>query len=53
MFRVLVSDTMADAGIEILRQASGIEVVVQTAWQPGELREKMRGVHGLLRAQAT
>ena len=53
MFRVLVSDAMADAGIELLRQAPGVEVVVQTAWRPGELQEKIRGFHGLLVRSAT
>jgi D-3-phosphoglycerate dehydrogenase len=52
-FKVLVSDTLAAEGIEILRQAPGVEVVVQTAWQPGELREKIRGCHGLLIRSAT
>jgi D-3-phosphoglycerate dehydrogenase len=53
MFRVLVSDAMAGEGIEVLRQAPGIEVTVQTSWQPGELREKIRGYHGLLIRSAT
>jgi D-3-phosphoglycerate dehydrogenase len=52
-FRVLVSDTLADAGIEILRQAPGFEVVVQTSWRPGELREKIRGFDALLFRSAT
>jgi len=31
----------------------GFEVVVQTSWQPGELREKIRGFHALLFRSAT
>jgi D-3-phosphoglycerate dehydrogenase len=53
MFRVLVSDSMAAEGIQILKDAPEVEVTVQTAWQPGELREKIRGFHGLLIRSAT
>ncbi len=39
MKRVLVSDSLSPRGLEILRQAEGIEVDVRTGLSPDELRE--------------
>lgn len=52
-FTVLVSDAMSAEGPRVLEQTPEIECVVQTAWRPGELRERIRGVHGLLVRSAT
>ncbi len=37
MFRVLVSDPLAETGIEILRKAPGVEVDVKTGLAPQDL----------------
>lgn len=46
---VLVSDKLSDAGLEVLRAASGIEVVYKPGLGEDELREAVRsGVDGLI-----
>jgi D-3-phosphoglycerate dehydrogenase len=54
MFKVLVSDKMAAEGIRILEGAAPqVEVTVQTAWKPGELRDAIGPYHALLIRSAT
>ncbi|MDJ0786855.1 MAG: phosphoglycerate dehydrogenase [Myxococcota bacterium] len=48
MSKVLVSDSLADAGLEILEAAGGIEVVNKPGLSPEELIEEIRDVEGLV-----
>ena len=48
MKRVLVSDSLSPRGIEILRQAEGIEVDVETGLTPDELEEIIGGYDALV-----
>ncbi|MCZ6464215.1 MAG: phosphoglycerate dehydrogenase [Proteobacteria bacterium] len=48
MVVVLVSDPLAPQGLEILRQASGIEVVDRPGASPGELLELIADAEGLV-----
>ena len=48
MAKVLVSDALAAQGLEILRQARGIDVVDRPGVSPEELRELVRDVEGLV-----
>ena len=43
--KVLVSDKLAPEGVKLLQDAPGIEVTVQTDWEPGELKEKIRSMY--------
>ncbi len=47
MFRVLVSDPLAESGIEILRRAPGIDVDVKTGLTPEELLSIIGGYDAL------
>lgn len=47
MVKVLVSDSLAAEGLEILRQARGIEVIEKPGISPGELLEVIGDVEGL------
>lgn len=51
--KVLVSDKLAPEGVKVLEGFPGIEVTVQTSWEPGELIEKIRGYSGLVIRSAT
>ncbi len=51
--KVLVSDKLAPEGVKILEESPDIEVTVQTQWEPGELKEKIKGYHGLIIRSAT
>lgn len=51
--RVLISDDLHPAGIEILENAPNIEVVVQVGMDPEELVETIRDVDGLIIRSAT
>ena len=51
--KVLVSDKLAPEGVEVLRGYPGMEVTVQTSWEPGELKEKIKGYSGLVIRSAT
>ena len=47
MVKVLVSDKLAAEGLEVLRQARGIEVIERPGMTPSELLEAIRDVDGL------
>ncbi|MEA3470481.1 MAG: phosphoglycerate dehydrogenase, partial [Thermodesulfobacteriota bacterium] len=47
MKRVLVSDTLANEGMEIFKKAKGIEVDVKTGLTPDELRSIIKNYDGL------
>jgi len=51
--KVLVSDKLAPEGVKFLQDAPGIEVTVQTDWEPGELKEKIKDYSGLIIRSAT
>lgn len=51
--KVLVSDVMGEAGIEIFRNQEGIEVDVKTGLSPDELKEIIGEYHGLAIRSAT
>ncbi len=53
MKRVLVSDTLAQEGIEIFKKAKGIEVDVKTGLTPDELRSIINNYDGLAIRSAT
>jgi D-3-phosphoglycerate dehydrogenase len=46
--KVLVSDALAPQGLEVLQQASGLEVIDKPGISPGELLEAIRDVDGLV-----
>ncbi len=47
-YKVLVSDKLADEGLEVLHRAEGVEVVVNTGLSEDELCEAIADVHGLV-----
>jgi len=53
MKKVLVSDSMSERGIEIFRNADGIEVDVKTGLSPDELKDIIGQYHGLAIRSAT
>ena len=48
MSKVLISDSLASQGIEVLDQAPGLEVLDRPGIAPGELLEAIREVEGLI-----
>jgi len=44
--RVVVTDKLSEAGLEVLRDAPGIELEVATGRSPGDLAAAVRGAHG-------
>ena len=53
MPRVLVSDSLAQQGLDILEQARGIEVDYRPGLSPGELLDAVAGAEGLVIRSAT
>jgi phosphoserine aminotransferase len=53
VMRVLVSDNLADIGIEMLRQAEGIDVDVNVGLSPEELKGIMKNYDALIIRSAT
>jgi len=51
--KVLVSDNLGEAGIELFRQQEGIEVDVQTGLDPEQLKAIIGQYHGLVIRSAT
>ena len=51
--KVLVSDSMSDRCVEILKSAPGIEVTVNTKLKPEELKKVIKDYHGLVVRSAT
>ncbi len=51
--KVLVSDNLEEAGVELLRQAPGIEVDVRTGLKPDELKAIIGGYDALIIRSAT
>ena len=48
MTKVLVSDSLAQQGVEVLEQADGLEVIERPGASPGELLELVADVEGLV-----
>ncbi|QDT36137.1 phosphoglycerate dehydrogenase [Stratiformator vulcanicus] len=48
MPRVLISDKLSPAGIEILEKTPGIEVVVNTDLSPEQVREELKNFDGII-----
>lgn len=48
MHRVLITDNLSPAGLEILRQAPGIEVDVRSGLSPAEVREALKEADGII-----
>jgi D-3-phosphoglycerate dehydrogenase len=53
MYRVLISDTLSEEGIEILRRNPAVEVDVKTKLTPDELKEIIKNYDGLVVRSAT
>lgn len=51
--KVLISDSMSDKCVEILKNVSGIQVDVNTKLTPEELKNIIKGYHGLVVRSAT
>ena len=51
--RVLVSDAISDAGVEVLRNAPGFEVVVRTGLSPADLARELTSFDALVVRSAT
>lgn len=47
-FRILVSDTLSEAGLSILRDAPSVEVTYKPGLKEAELAETIPGFHGLV-----
>jgi len=52
-WRVLVSDTLAEEGLAVLRDDPRVELVVQTGLAPDELKAAIKGAHALVVRSAT
>ena len=48
MSKILVSDPIANEGVDLLRSTSGVDVDVKTGMKPTELLEVVDGYHGLV-----
>ncbi|MDB4614477.1 phosphoglycerate dehydrogenase [bacterium] len=48
MYRVLITDNLAPAGLELLKQTSGIEVDVRSGLSPDEVREALKEADGII-----
>lgn len=51
--KVLVSDSLSEKGIEIMKNAPGVEVDVNTRLRPDELKRIIKDYHGLVVRSAT
>lgn len=51
--KVLVSDSLSERGIEIMKNAPGVEVDVNTKLRPDELKRIIKDYHGLVVRSAT
>ncbi|MBI5287036.1 MAG: phosphoglycerate dehydrogenase [Deltaproteobacteria bacterium] len=51
--KVLISDSLSEKGIEILKSAPGLEVDVNTRLKPDELKRVIKDYHGLVVRSAT
>ncbi|MCA9012798.1 MAG: phosphoglycerate dehydrogenase [Planctomycetaceae bacterium] len=48
MYRVLITDSLSKAGLKILEQTEGIEVVIKSGLTPAQVREELKSVDGII-----
>ena len=48
MYRVLITDSLSKAGLKILEQTEGIEVVVKSGLTPAQVREELKTADGII-----
>ena len=48
VYRVLITDSLSKAGLKILEQTDGIEVVVKSGLTPAQVREELKSVDGII-----
>ena len=48
MYRVLITDSLSKAGLKILEQSEGIEVVVKSGLTPAQVREELKTADGII-----
>ena len=48
MKRILVSDTLSEAGQQIIREAAGVELDYQPGLDEAQLAKAIQGAHGLV-----
>ena len=48
MYRVLITDSLSKAGLKILEQTEGIEVVVKSGLTPAQVREELKSADGII-----
>jgi D-3-phosphoglycerate dehydrogenase / 2-oxoglutarate reductase len=53
MFRVLITDNLSAAGLEVLKQSADIEVDVRSGLTPEQVREALREADGIIIRSAT
>jgi D-3-phosphoglycerate dehydrogenase / 2-oxoglutarate reductase len=53
MFRVLITDSLSAAGLEVLKQSPKIEVDVRSGLSPEQVREALREADGIIIRSAT
>ena len=53
MFRVLITDNLADAGVQVLENAADIEVDRRPGLSPDEVRDALRDADGIIIRSAT
>ena len=53
MFRVLITDNLADAGVQVLENAADIEVDRRSGLSPDEVRDALRDADGIIIRSAT
>jgi len=53
MMKILISDNLSAKAVEIFKSRPGLECEVSTGLKPEELKEKIKGFHGLVVRSAT
>lgn len=48
MYRVLITDSLSKAGLKILEQTEGIEVVIKSGLTPEQVREELKTADGII-----
>lgn len=48
MYRVLITDSLSKAGLKVLEQTEGIEVVIRSGLTPEQVREELKSVDAII-----
>ncbi len=48
VYRVLITDSLSKAGLKILEQTEGIEVVVKSGLKPDQVREELKSADAII-----